>query len=338
MIWALIIESALYFDKNQEISDGHILRGLVCFVLSKGETNGGDMKSLLILIMLITTINVHAKKPAPPHSPVVQTIPAFPDPEPQWCSPSEFMKNEITGQPGIRQAGKFERGRVFKVDGITLVGVGVGKSDHVGLQRMYDSLSQSSTGQDPKYCTWYFNEGNKPAQRVFNHFPMSKPSSNAGKAEREWMAKLGGIFEGNANNVKKCLEEDKYVAFGCNGQKHRGPTAFGMLLSYMGCSAENSEKITRQLWGLNGIKATSRVAINRGAFRAGQQPRYLARQQREKEGQEPLVQTSEPKPVITTSTNGATTTTTAVGVVNTTEGPLTVTTQIDLTTDSTAAE
>jgi hypothetical protein len=50
---------------------------------------------------------------------------------------------------------------------------------------------------------------------------------------------------------------------------HRGPTVFGMLLAYSGCSAEHSLEITNQIWGLNGVKRKVRLAIIRKAYELG---------------------------------------------------------------------
>jgi hypothetical protein len=184
--------------------------------------------------------------------------------EPKWCKPSEFMKYEIP----VPNTGKMKRQRAFKVDGVTLVGLAVGKSDHVAIQRLYHQLATPGA-DDPKYCTWYLNKGNKAAQRVFNHYPMDKPSKKADQAEREWVARLGNIFEKTPSNIFNCVKDDKFIAMGCQGQQHRGPTGWGMVLSYLGCSPENAERITRNLWGLNGVKAASRVAVNRGGKKIG---------------------------------------------------------------------
>ena len=64
--------------------------------------------------------------------------------------------------------------------------------------------------------------------------------------------------------------------------KHRGPTAFGMVLAALGCSPEHAAEIVNRLWGLNDIPAENRLAAIRRAYDSGaRQPELRARLQRQ---------------------------------------------------------
>ncbi len=56
----------------------------------------------------------------------------------------------------------------------------------------------------------------------------------------------------------------------CNGMRHRGPTSFGMLLTYSGCSAEPANTTVNKIWGLNGVNPAVRLAIIQKAYDYGQ--------------------------------------------------------------------
>jgi hypothetical protein len=77
----------------------------------------------------------------------------------------------------------------------------------------------------------------------------------------EYRAVLQDQFAKAPISFLSCLENNKILIMGCNAQMHRGPTVFGMLLSFSGCSAEHSAEIVNSLWGLNGVKAEVRLAI-----------------------------------------------------------------------------
>ena len=74
-----------------------------------------------------------------------------------------------------------------------------------------------------------------------------------------------------------CAIDHGYIAMGCDGMKHRGPSVFAMLLAYSGCSAKNAATIANKLWGLNFVKEATREAIAEKAFEMGQrQPQMRA--------------------------------------------------------------
>ena len=74
----------------------------------------------------------------------------------------------------------------------------------------------------------------------------------------------------SGNGFLSCLEESKYLAIGCHGMLHRGPSAFAMILAFSGCSPAHSLEIVNHLWGLNGVKYEVRNAIAEAGYELGE--------------------------------------------------------------------
>lgn len=89
------------------------------------------------------------------------------------------------------------------------------------------------------------------------------------KAAREYLEKLGPIFAENSTSFLSCAERHGFIAMGCNSQRHRGPTVFGMMLAYSGCGAENSRKIANKIWGGNFVRDKVRRKVNQAAHELG---------------------------------------------------------------------
>ena len=58
-----------------------------------------------------------------------------------------------------------------------------------------------------------------------------------------------------------CAENRHYLALGCNSMAHRGPTVFGMLLAFSGCTPEHSLEIVNHIWGQNGVSDETRLTL-----------------------------------------------------------------------------
>jgi hypothetical protein len=181
--------------------------------------------------------------------------------EPAYCSPASFKSFEIDSP-----AAKVERLHAFQMGHVYLAGLAVGNSKVSEVKKMASHYSNASA-QD-KYCTWYFNDGNSEAEKTFNWKDLPKPTSD--KVINEWTSKVLPIFHDNAVNFVGCAERQKYIALGCQGQKHRGPTVFGMLLAYSGCSPKNAVAIANSLWGSNGIPTSVREKLAQKAYELGQ--------------------------------------------------------------------
>ncbi len=185
-------------------------------------------------------------------SPLAQAANAL---EPAFCNPATFSKYEV------KYSGKApERLHVYKIGQLTLAGMAVGNSnvsDVIGVAKKY-----STAGTRDKYCTWYLNDGNKEASQEFDYNPLPKPTgSQYDSMSKKWMSIVGDEFDQEALSFVSCAEDFKYIGMGCDGQKHRGPTVFGMLLSYAGCSPANSVAIVNKIWGENGITPQMRKAL-----------------------------------------------------------------------------
>lgn len=184
--------------------------------------------------------------------------------EPAYCQPENFfsMKEKRDGGPRAR------RMRVFQVGDLRLAGYAVGSTEF--FQSMQISKWKSNPTRDVGYCTWYFNRGNGPAQMILNHRYVKNPRGlSVEKGVAHYSKKINRTFFEDPVSMLHCAEEYGYLGMGCNGQKHRGPTVFGMFLAFSGCHPENANRIANKLWGLNDVKRQVRMAIIEEGYRYG---------------------------------------------------------------------
>ena len=201
--------------------------------------------------------------------------------EPAYCDPGRFDEKEMDlGSYESQVASGLLRAHAFKLGKVTLLGLGVGDSKTSAIIELAKKYSDHMT-QDKRYCTWYLNhpKGTSPqedesrikASQSFNFFDLKKnPMSMTEKeAVAEFMNVLEKTFDSNSTSFLSCATEQHYIALGCNGMRHRGPTVFGMLLAFSGCSPKNALEISNQIWGLNGVKRKVRLAVIEKAYELG---------------------------------------------------------------------
>ena len=183
--------------------------------------------------------------------------------EPAFCSPDVFLAHEITeeGADGVKRLHSYRLGAVV------LAGMAVGYSEAPAVARL--AAAHGATSED-RFCTWYVNEGNTEAEQLFRHVYLPNPAFlSPDKAADIYGNRLGPSFAEERGSVWWCIEERGFVAVGCNGQHHRGPTAFGMVLASLGCSPEHAAEIVNHIWGLSYVPAASRLAAIRRAYDLG---------------------------------------------------------------------
>ncbi len=182
---------------------------------------------------------------------VVQELP--------YCNPATFKKKEIKYKGGRVP----DRLHVFQLGAVKLAGLGVGNSDTADVQKMARYYAPTLTAAD-KFCTFYLNDGDSGAGKAFNWYniPNKPTGSDYNKRIKEFSAILGNVFDKSTPSFLSCAEKQKFVALGCDGMKHRGPTVFAMLLAYSGCSAANAVTIANGFWGENGITPEMRRRLS----------------------------------------------------------------------------
>jgi hypothetical protein len=188
--------------------------------------------------------------------------------EPGYCNPAAFSNYEIANPAQGLQG--LERLHAYRLGKVVLAGLAVG---HSGGSAVQELAKRYAPGAAPdNYCTWYINKGNREAERMFDHHYVPNPK---GLDERTgppaFMSELETSFERDATSFVACAEKYGYIAEGCNGQRHRGPTLFGMILAYSGCTPEHSAEIANAIWGLNDVAPEVRLAIIRAAYELGRE-------------------------------------------------------------------
>lgn len=186
--------------------------------------------------------------------------------EPAYCNPPAFM--------ALRQTydnKKLDREHLFQLGAVKVMGLAVGDSEVSATQAAAVALSRNGAGvRGDRYCTFYYNDGSSEAEDAFVWEYLSKPTGkNYAKVSAEYMSSIGDLFDTRAQSFLGCAERSGYIAMGCDGMRHRGPSVFGMLLSYSGCSPKRAAVIVNAIWGTNGIEPSMREALNQKAFDLG---------------------------------------------------------------------
>ena len=195
--------------------------------------------------------------------------------EPAFCVPDTFLAHEIAAAAPSGVV----RLHAFRLGAGVLAGMAIGDSDAAAVARLAEG--SGLTGAD-RYCTWYVNRGNRGAERLFRQIYLPNPSSlRADEAAEVYGELFGPALTEGPDGLWQCLDEKGFLAVGCNGQKHRGPTAFGMILAALGCTPEHAAEIVNNLWGLNDVPAATRLAVIRRGHEIGaRNPELRARFQR----------------------------------------------------------
>jgi hypothetical protein len=157
----------------------------------------------------------------------------------------------------------------FHLGDVTLVGLAVGESKPDSVASLATSLATSLT-PDQDSCTFYYNDGNDEASARFNHYNLPKPiGDDFVGMTAQYTQIISKIFDTATPSFLSCANTAHYIAMGCDGMKHRGPTVFAATLAYSGCSPQHATDIVDSIWGTNGIKPEMRVAITTWAASVG---------------------------------------------------------------------
>lgn len=185
--------------------------------------------------------------------------------EPTYCEPKNFKQYQIPLK-GV----SISRLKAFQLGRVVIAGMAIGNTDAVKVKELYQKLKSSEFGD--RHCTWYVNKGNNAAEKVFKHHYLPNPSGlDEIEGPQVYMKEMDAEFSSSPESFVTCADQAGYIGLGCNGQRHRGPTVFGMLLAYSGCSPQNSATIVNELWGLNGVKPEVRKEIIQAAYVKGSQ-------------------------------------------------------------------
>lgn len=174
--------------------------------------------------------------------------------EPNHCTIAYLHQHELSSPSKA-----LERLHLYNFSNHHLAGLAVGDSDTSATK----SLALSLDTLDKKYCTFYFNDGNQLAAELFHYQPI-KTNPIFSSSPKEFEQKVLPLLP----QMIGCLDEG-YLALGCDGMKHRGPSVFSMLLSVSGCSPERSADLVEYLWSKNFVSHETRVGIARVGFEYG---------------------------------------------------------------------
>ncbi|HVK60126.1 MAG TPA: hypothetical protein VM432_01200 [Bdellovibrionales bacterium] len=182
--------------------------------------------------------------------------------EPAYCNYDAFKKLERGNNvPNIKRV------HVFQVGQLTLAGLAVGQSQATFVRTLAEQYSKYKGSE--KSCVWYYNDGNDEAAEMFNQRYVSNPIFKSEKVADEFDSVLKNIFSKDETSMLSCAQDHKFIAMGCDGQRHRGPSVFAMLLSYSGCSPESATNIANKVWGTNFVSTKTRTAIARKGWEIG---------------------------------------------------------------------
>lgn len=166
----------------------------------------------------------------------------------------DFLKPLMKRAPRLTNEGHVFGTRLFCFPGFTLLGIGVGSSSDLRVQRFCRENSRVNLIEEPfhdgKFNTWYFNSGDRDGDRLdakalFHYFPVEdNPIYSWGRGPfRPIVAQFPLMIE--------TAEKYGYLAFGCDGNKHRGPTVFAAFLCLAGASPKEATRMANEIFGSN---------------------------------------------------------------------------------------
>jgi hypothetical protein len=181
--------------------------------------------------------------------------------EPSYCDPPDFLSHEVKIPHEIENG--LHRPHVFKLGQITFAGFAVGKSKTDSTQRLAHHYAKGEL--DSGSGTWYLHHKNEAVRKLFNWTPIYENPRDLDEEQaylKFEMTLKDQFFPSNnnsGNTFLSSLEKSKYLALGCQGMHHRGPSAFAMILAFSGCTPTHSTEIVNSLWGLSGVNCRSRL-------------------------------------------------------------------------------
>lgn len=172
--------------------------------------------------------------------------------EPRFCDPAKIQEYERGNNiPYLKRV------HVYQFGQLTMAGLAVGDSDY----RYVQSLAKQYGVDDEKSCTWYFNSGNDDAAAAFNYYPLPAPYFASPSIAKKYDKILDGTFDRAPSNMLACARKYHYLAMGCDGMRHRGPSVFAAVLTYAGCTPHHAMQIANKVWGSNFVAHDTREAI-----------------------------------------------------------------------------
>jgi hypothetical protein len=188
------------------------------------------------------------------------------DSEPAYCLPAAFHGRAVRFT--AEEAAGLSRLHAYRLGTVLLAGLAVGDSEQSQVRAL--AQRRGSAAAPEHYCTWYVNRGNPEAASTFFFRYVPNPSPlGAEAAAATYLDELGGWFLDKPDGFLGCAADHGYIALGCDGMMHRGPSVFGMVLAFSGCTPEHALEIVDDIWGLNGVPQGTRLAIIRAAHEHG---------------------------------------------------------------------
>ncbi len=185
------------------------------------------------------------------------------DGEPLYCDYDNFKKYEVE-----RPDNGVERAHVYQLGQLTLVGLAVGDSPVAATQEL--AAQYGTFAPEERDCTWYFNDGSDEAAEAFHQQYVPSPVLQFSSIAKKYRTVLSTSFATDPVSFLSCATKHHYIAMGCDGMRHRGPSVFAMLLAFSGCSAKNATKIANKVWGINFVFPSTRRAIAQVGYDIGE--------------------------------------------------------------------
>jgi hypothetical protein len=157
--------------------------------------------------------------------------------------------------------------RLFRFKNFKLLSAAIGTSAD---ERIIQSCRENSDGDDGFFNTWYFNSGDMDfdtidAKKIFHWWPVKhNPIWN-------WSPKPFEPIRDQLAWMISTAEEHGYLAMGCDGNKHRGPSVFAMFLSLAGYEPKIATDIANHFFGSNFVMHWVRARIARLGWELGNQ-------------------------------------------------------------------
>ncbi len=200
--------------------------------------------------------------------------------DPEYCKLENFKKHEISlGSPESLKEMGLKNIHAFQLGQVMLIGLALGDSRAQTLIQL--AKARAPRVGDKRYCTWYLNHPNKnepydqttriEAAKFFNHRDIMRSPSllQDDEAILEIWKAVEKDFDSQPISFLSCALENHFIALGCNGMAHRGPTVFGMLLAFSGCLPKQAFAIANHYWNPEGLREEIRLGAIEKTYKFG---------------------------------------------------------------------
>jgi hypothetical protein len=145
-------------------------------------------------------------------------------------------------------AKRLGRLKALQVGSVKLAGLAVGDSPLDAVLQLPGALGVTVAPED-RSCTFLMKKASSAHRKALRWFNLPDPRGRGSRADaQKWFGIVREVFDQGQPSFLSCAEKYGFIALGCAGMRHRGPTVFAMLLAFAGCTPKRATAIAEKHW------------------------------------------------------------------------------------------